>query len=71
MDLISAKNNPPKIKYSYSEKDYLCITAYGYEVGRIKDGVWITMDNKKIEFPVVFYCELPVPTEEMYKKEME
>ena len=59
MNWKDAKNNPPpKAGYGkWSEKDYFCCCMYSYEIGRMKDGKWVDMNNKPID--VILWMEIP------------
>jgi hypothetical protein len=62
-DWIDVKDEMPKIKYGWSEQDVFIATLYSYEIGRLKNGVWINMYNKVLE-DVTHWMHIALPPHE-------
>lgn len=61
MELKNVKIEMPPVKGDWSENDYLLVGTYNYFIGRLRRGIWVDMENKKIPETVEWWAELPVP----------
>lgn len=57
IEWISVDDRLPEQKGRWSKDDYFCVCKYNYTIGRMRDSVWIDMDNKPID--VVLWMEIP------------
>jgi hypothetical protein len=66
-DWIDINDEIPKIKYGWSEHDVLIATLYSFEIGRLRNGIWVDMSNKVLD-NVTHWMPIALPPYEEEEK---